>query len=649
MPGSRKNCMRTRIYAPVGSGCTTAGRQVPENRENKRTRPPRLAGKPIASKVRLQLQRGPSLAQPIEALVKRILTFMPLLLPVWLPFTGALLCGIVYGISSGFGLPFVIDQIFPIIFDPSTNLDDWQLTLYVAALPTAFLVRGVSGYFNSYLINFCGVRVLEQLRLKVFRKLQRLPLSFFRKNQSGDLLSRVMGDAEQLQNALLQISNDLIKQPVTFLGAIAVLIHLALANEGLGFVLLCLAVIPICVFPIRYVGSKVMKRAMRMQEQAGGLTAVLNENLGASPEIRAYNLEDREIERFSQASSKFFNARMKVIKYVNLLTPAIEIITAIGVAIAIFQASREGFQLELVVPVIMALYMSYEPVKKLGNIHSRIKQAVASLDRLDYVLKEPVGIEDPKKPAKLGKIKGKLRFEDVSFQYGEEEDPFVLHGVDLELKAGEVVAIVGPSGSGKTTLAGLIPRFHDPTKGRVTLDGIDLKKVGLTELRDAVALVPQHPFLFDGNVRDNVLIGETESSDASVEEVCKMAHANDFVKNFEQGYDEPLGEEGSRLSGGQIQRLALARAFLKNAPILVLDEATSALDSENEEKIQEAMRKLIKGKTTLLIAHRFSSLKLANRIVVLDKGRVVADGKHDDLYQSCRLYRTLHDAQDAQA
>tara|TARA_Y100000588_G_scaffold5925_1_gene7178 strand:+ start:14758 stop:16482 length:1725 start_codon:yes stop_codon:yes gene_type:complete len=574
---------------------------------------------------------------------------MPLLLPVWLPFTGALLCGIVYGISSGFGLPFVIDQIFPIIFDPSTNLDDWQLTLYVAALPTAFLVRGVSGYFNSYLINFCGVRVLEQLRLKVFRKLQRLPLSFFRKNQSGDLLSRVMGDAEQLQNALLQISNDLIKQPVTFLGAIAVLIHLALANEGLGFVLLCLAVIPICVFPIRYVGSKVMKRAMRMQEQAGGLTAVLNENLGASPEIRAYNLEDREIERFSQASSKFFNARMKVIKYVNLLTPAIEIITAIGVAIAIFQASREGFQLELVVPVIMALYMSYEPVKKLGNIHSRIKQAVASLDRLDYVLKEPVGIEDPKKPAKLGKIKGKLRFEDVSFQYGEEEDPFVLHGVDLELKAGEVVAIVGPSGSGKTTLAGLIPRFHDPTKGRVTLDGIDLKKVGLTELRDAVALVPQHPFLFDGNVRDNVLIGETESSDASVEEVCKMAHANDFVKNFEQGYDEPLGEEGSRLSGGQIQRLALARAFLKNAPILVLDEATSALDSENEEKIQEAMRKLIKGKTTLLIAHRFSSLKLANRIVVLDKGRVVADGKHDDLYQSCRLYRTLHDAQDAQA
>lgn len=574
---------------------------------------------------------------------------MPLLLPVWLPFTGALLCGIVYGISSGFGLPFVIDQIFPIIFDPSTNLDDWQLTLYVAALPTAFLVRGVSGYFNSYLINFCGVRVLEQLRLKVFRKLQRLPLSFFRKNQSGDLLSRVMGDAEQLQNALLQISNDLIKQPVTFLGAIAVLIHLALANEGLGFVLLCLAVIPICVFPIRYVGSKVMKRAMRMQEEAGGLTAVLNENLGASPEIRAYNLEDREIERFSQASSKFFNARMKVIKYVNLLTPAIEIITAIGVAIAIFQASREGFQLELVVPVIMALYMSYEPVKKLGNIHSRIKQAVASLDRLDYVLKEPVGIEDPKKPAKLGKIKGKLRFEDVSFQYGEEEDPFVLHGVDLELKAGEVVAIVGPSGSGKTTLAGLIPRFHDPTKGRVTLDGIDLKKVGLTELRDAVALVPQHPFLFDGNVRDNVLIGETESSDASVEEVCKMAHANDFVKNFEQGYDEPLGEEGSRLSGGQIQRLALARAFLKNAPILVLDEATSALDSENEEKIQEAMRKLIKGKTTLLIAHRFSSLKLANRIVVLDKGRVVADGKHDDLYQSCRLYRTLHDAQDAQA
>ncbi|MFP6900952.1 MAG: ABC transporter ATP-binding protein, partial [Opitutales bacterium] len=509
----------------------------------------------------------------------------------------------------------------------------------------AFLVRGVSGYFNSYLINYCGVRVLEQLRMKVFRKLQRLPLSFFHKNQSGDLLSRVMVDTEQLQYAILQISNDLIRQPVTFIGAIAVLIHMALEKEGLAFVLLCLAVIPICVFPIRYVGRKVLKRAMRMQERAGGMTAILSENLSATSEVRTFNLEERENKRFEKSAGEFFSARMKVIKYVNLLTPTIEIITAIGVSFAIFRASQEGIHLEVVVPVILALYMSYEPVKKLGAIHNRVKQGIASLDRLDHVLKEDESITDPENPRDWNEPKGEITFEKVSFHYENGDEKPALSDLSFTLKEGEVVALVGPSGAGKTTLAGLLPRFHDPSEGRVTLDGIDLRELRLKELRDAVAFVPQRPFLFDASVRTNVLVGKTERSSATVEEVCDLAHASEFVDSFEEGYEERLGEEGSRLSGGQLQRLALARAFLKNAPILVLDEATSALDSENEEKIQEAMRKLVEGKTTLLIAHRFSSLKLATRILVMNHGKIIADGSHEDLYRDCELYRVLHDTQ----
>lgn len=568
--------------------------------------------------------------------------------PVWLPFLGALLFGIVYGVSSGFGLPYVIDQVFPKIFAQSGEslaLSSWQLFLYVSWLPAAFLVRGVSGYFNSYLISYCGVRVLEQLRMKVFRKLQRLPLSFFKKNQSGDLISRVMVDTEQLQYAILQISNDLIRQPVTFIGAIAVLVYMALEKEGLAFVLLCLAVIPICVFPIRYVGRKVLNRAMRMQERAGGMTAILNENLSAPSEVRTFNLEERENKRFEKSSVEFFSARMKVIKYVNLLTPAIEIITAVGISVAIFQASRGGIHLEVVVPVILALYMSYEPVKKLGAIHNRVKQGVASLNRLDHVLKEDESITDPESPRKMGEPKGEITFEGVSFRYENGNEEPALSDLNFTLKKGEVVALVGPSGAGKTTLAGLLPRFHDPSEGQVTLDGIDLRELRLKELRDAVALVPQHPFLFDASVRTNVLVGKTERSKATVEEVCGLAHANEFVAGFDAEYEERLGEEGSRLSGGQLQRLALARAFLKNAPILVLDEATSALDSENEGKIQEAMRKLVEGKTTLLIAHRFSSLKLATRILVMDHGKVIADGSHEDLYRDCELYRVLHDAQ----
>ena len=584
--------------------------------------------------------------------MKRILKFLPMLKPVWLPFLGALFCGIVYGLSSGFGLPYVIDRVFPKIFPHdgvSQDIETWQLVLYVSWLPAAFLVRGVSGYFNSYLINFCGVRVLERLRMKVFRKLQRLPIAFFRRNQSGDLLSRVMADAEQLQQAIIQISNDLIKQPVTFIGAIAVLTIMAIEKEGLAFVLLCLAVIPICVFPIRYVGRKVLNRALRMQERAGGMTAVLNENLSASSEVRTFNMEEREIERFGKSSADFFGARMKVIKYVNLLTPAIEIITSIGVAIAIFRASRESIHLDVVVPVIVALYMSYEPVKKLGAIHNRVKQGIASLDRLNHVLNEPETIADPEEPVEMNDPRGEIIFENVSFEYEKGDEEPALSELNLTLKAGEVVALVGPSGAGKTTLAGLLPRFHDPTEGRVTLDGIDLSELRLKDLRDTVALVPQHPFIFDASVRENVLVGQTEHSTATVEEVCEMAHADEFVGSFDDGYDERLGEEGSRLSGGQLQRLALARAFLKNAPILLLDEATSALDSENEEKIQEAMRKLVEGKTTLLIAHRFSSLKLATRILVMDRGRIVADGSHDKLYRDCELYRVLHDAQGTQS
>ncbi|MBG28618.1 MAG: ABC transporter [Opitutae bacterium] len=573
-----------------------------------------------------------------------------MLRPVWLPFLGALLCGIIYGAASGFGLPFVINKIFPKIFSSEgieVEISNWQLMLYVSWLPIAFLIRGVSGYFNSYLINFCGVRVLEKLRLKVFAKLQRLPLAFFRKNQSGDLLSRVMTDAWQLQQAILNISNDLIKQPVTFFGALAALVYMALEKEGLAFVLLCLLVIPVCVFPMRYIGTKILNRAMRMQERAGGLTSVLNENFSATTEVRSFNLEERETGRFGTASREFFSARMKVIKYIHLLTPVIEVITAIGVSIAIYRAARGGISLEVVVPVIMALYMSYEPVKKLGLIHNQIKQALASLDRLEYILLEPETTNDSENPKKIDQFQGKITFENVSFEYEKGDERPALSNIDLTIEPDEVVALIGPSGAGKTTLADLLPRFHDPTDGRVTLDGIDLRELKLKDLRNAVALVPQHPFLFDATVRENVELGQAERSSATVEEVCALAHANEFIENFEQGYDEPLGEEGSRLSGGQLQRLALARAFLKNAPILVLDEATSALDSENEEKIQEAMTNLVKGKTTLLIAHRFSSLKLATRILVMDKGRIVADGSHDELYRDCELYRNLHKAQEA--
>lgn len=584
---------------------------------------------------------------------KNLLPYFSYLRPYWIAFLGALLCGVVYGLASGFGLPTMIDQVFPKIFptvdNPENSLGFSELLAYVSIIPLVFVVRGLSGYFNTYLINYCGVRVLEKIRIKVFEKLQKLPLSFFHKNQQGDLLSRVTNDTLQLQTAILTISNDVVRQPVTFLGALSALVYMAVQREGMAFVLLCLVVIPICIFPIRRVGEVLMKKALGMQERAGGLSAVLSENLSASREIRAFNLEGRENKRFRESSDHFFLARMKVIKYANMLTPIIEVITATGIAVAIFQASRMSIRLDAVVPVITALYLSYEPVKKLGAIQNHFKQALASLQRLEEVLDAEETVREPEHPVEISEIRGELRFEKVFFAYentGENmEPPPALINLNLTIKAGEVVALVGPSGAGKTTLAGMLSRFQDPSEGSVLLDGVDLRSISLSKLRDAVALVPQKPFLFDASVRENIEMGKSSYTDSSVEEVAEASHASSFINDFNNQYEESLGENGSRLSGGQLQRLALARAFYKNSPLLVLDEATSALDSENEEKIHEAMAELSKGKTTLLIAHRFSSIRLATRIIVMNEGRIIAEGPHESVYEDCELYRNLYDRQ----
>jgi len=573
--------------------------------------------------------------------------------PHWRAFSGALLFGAIYGISSGFGLPFMTDQVFPKIFPSQDNLaplTSWEIFFYVSWFPLVFLVRGVSSFFNSYLINYCGMKVLEKIRIEVFTKIQRLPLAFFQKHKSGDLLSRVTGDTAQLQTAVLSVSNDLIRQPITFLGAISALAVMAIQREGMAFVLLCLLAIPLCVFPIRRIGALLMTKALSLQQRAGDLSSVLNENLAGPAEVRSLNLQDREVSRFTNESEKFLGARMKVVKYAHLLTPLIEIITATGVTVAIFQAARTSIHLDAVVPVIVALYMSYEPVKKLGSIHNSIKQGLASLKRLQEILHSDESIAEPASPTLLTKIEGKLSLQDVSFHYpnpnqNSRSSIKAIDSITLEINPGELVALVGPSGAGKTTLAGLLNRLHDPTQGDVLLDGINLKQLSLHEVREAVALVPQKPFLFDDTVEENIKLGRSAHTNGTIEEALKNAYAWEFVESMPMKIKQKIGEKGSRVSGGQLQRLALARAFFRNSPILLLDEATSALDTENEEKIHQAMKRLTTGKTTIMIAHRFSSIRLANRIIVMDQGKLVSDGSHSELYSNCSLYRTLFDNQ----
>jgi len=577
-------------------------------------------------------------------LMSRFRPYFKYLRPVRGPLIGAIIAGVIYGVASGAGLPLMIKLVFPRIFaEDAVRLTTGQLILVASWLPAIFLIRGVAGFINSYLIQYSGVKVLEALRFDFFRKLQFLPLSFIQRQTSGDLISRGIADTNQLQFSLTAIANDGIKQPATLLGSISYLIWAAFNEEGIVLVLVCLALIPVCVFPIRFIGKKLLARAHQIQAQIGTVTDRFAENLSAAKEVRAFGLEQHQTDRFAVASRALINFQMKAVKYAQALNPAIEIISAFGLAFTLIYAYRSGVGLESFLAIIVALYSSYEPIKKLGALNNETKRGTSALMRLEYVLDEPVTITDPADPVKVGRLRGDLKFNDVTFAYKTGEP--VLHGIDVDIPAGTVCALVGPSGAGKSTFANLVPRFYEATAGSVSVDGHDVRQLNIADLRGNTAVVSQDPVLFNDTIYNNLLIGRAEATREEVEEAARNAHADEFIREFPQGYETTVGERGALLSGGQKQRLALARAFLRNAPILILDEATSALDSQSEQMIQDALRKLVVGKTVLIIAHRFSTIRDASKILVFDQGHIVGNGPHAELYNSNPLYRTLYDRQ----
>lgn len=556
----------------------------------------------------------------------------------------AIVCGLIYGVAYGAGVPLMARKVFPIIFgEHRVELSTWQLFLIALWLPSVFVVRGAAGYLNSYLIQHVGTRVLEAIRLDYFSKLQVVPFSFLQKNSTGDLLSRGLADANQLQTTLTTIANEIVKSPATLLGAIGYLIWQAYHEQGVMMVLVTLSVVPLSVLPIRYVGKKLIRRAGEIQAEMGAVTDRMAENLSAFKEVRAYNLEGREIERFGLVSRTLVRAQMKFVKYEKLLTPLIEIISTIGISITLIYAYRVRLEMASFMSVLAALYASYEPIKKLGSLNNDVKRGIGALERLEEVLNEPLTILDNPQAHSLLRARGDLSFENLSFAY-DASTP-VLRNVTIAIPPGTVCALVGPSGAGKSTFANLVPRFFDAVSGRLALDGRDVREIRLADLRRNIAIVSQDPVLFNDTIYNNILLARPEASKPELEEACRAAFAHDFISSFPAGYDTIVGERGARLSGGQKQRIALARAFLRNAPILILDEATSALDSESEAYIQKALQKLMVGKTVLIIAHRFSTIRDASLILVFDKGEIVASGTHAELYARSELYKSLFDQQ----
>ncbi len=574
--------------------------------------------------------------------------------PVRWQFALGLLAALIYAAATGLGMPLMVDVVFPVLFGEGAKKDSWyvqwmtnelghvskdSLLFYTCLwIPLIFLIRAGADYASSYLIEYSGQRVVEGVRMDLFKKLQSLPLSFFKKNPSGDLLSRLMNDTAIFRQVIANASSDLIKQPATLVGALGYLTFKAVTDHSFFIAMVSMVTVPLCVLVIRAAGKKLERRARTLQAQSGNLTTALTEAIQAPLEIRAYNLQEKQISSFHQQIQNILRTTMKVVKYRKAISPSIEVVAACGFAVALFLGVRAGMSQSGFLTLGMALFMSYEPIKKLGAIHSLFKQGKAAAERIEYILHEQNHLSDPASPMALKAPTEAIRFDRLSFAYGSEP---VLKEIDLTIRVGQVVALVGPSGAGKSTFAHLIPRFYDPTAGAITFDGIDIREFRKSDVRNAIAVVPQMPSLFIGTIADNIRVGRENATDEEVRAAARKAHADEFIRNLTNGYETQVGERGDLLSGGQRQRIAIARAFLKDAPILILDEATSALDAESEAMVQQALAALVKGRTTFIIAHRYSTITIADRVLVFDQGRIIADGNHESLRETSSIYRSM--------
>lgn len=556
----------------------------------------------------------------------------------------AIVYGLIFGATNGLGIPTIIKYVFPAIFDRSNGATLSDVIRIAACIPMLFLLRAVCSYLNSYYVQLAGVKILESVRLDFFRKLQLLPLSFMQRESTGDLLSRGIADTAQLQTTMTLMANDGVKQPMALLGAVGFLIMQAFGTDGALTVLVCLTIVPLTVLPVHYVGKKVVKRARQVQNQLGDVSSQLSENISAAREVRAFSLEKRETDRFERSTNALVVAQMKVVKYAQALTPTIELLSAIGIAATLIFAFMSNVKLETFLSIATALYVCYEPIKKIGYLNSEINRGMASLARIEYVLNEPLTINDPERPETVTRFRGRIAFNNVTFAYGKAP---ALRNVTANIPPGTVCALVGPSGAGKSTFANLVPRFYEVAAGSVTIDGLDVRSMRIADLRRNIALVSQEPVLFNDTIYNNLALGTDVASREEIITAARHAHAHEFIEKLPLGYETIVGERGALLSGGQKQRIAIARAFLRRAPILILDEATSALDSESEAGIQDALRRLVSGKTVLIIAHRFSTIRDASMILVFDQGEIVAQGDHASLYANNALYKSLYDKQSA--
>lgn len=558
------------------------------------------------------------------------------------PYMHRLLFAMVCTIMAAAGnlyIPWIIkDMIDEVLSDKNGTMLNW----IAASIIAIFIVRGLFWYGQNYLMSYVGQSVIIDIRAAVFKKLQRLSVSFYDKNKTGTIMSYVTNDVNALQSAMVENTIEMITEGFILIGSVVAMIYLDWR----------LTLFTVCTFPVvlwfmEFFGKKIRKTGGRIQECTADITSVLQESVASARVIKSFVREDYEVDRFDVENKANFRANMKNAQLMATLTPVVELVAAIGVTMIIWYGGNNVINGTITAGSLVA-FLTYavnisNPIKRLTRVIGNIQKALAAAQRVFMIIDMPEEIAESRDAKQLPEVSGKVEFQNVSFAYNDKGN--VITDLSFSVKPGEVIAIVGPSGAGKSTIANLLPRFYDVNKGDIKIDGHSVREVTLDSLREQVGIVPQETMLFNGSVYNNILYGRLDATKEEIEAAAKAANAHDFIMQLTDGYETKLGDRGVNLSGGQRQRIAIARAILKNPRILILDEATSALDTESERVVQEALDRLMVGRTSFVIAHRLSTVKNADKILVLEKGNLVESGTHDELLALDGLYAHLYKIQ----
>jgi subfamily B ATP-binding cassette protein MsbA len=518
-------------------------------------------------------------------------------------------------------------------------------TVVAFALVASTVLKGLCDYSGTYLVNYAGFGMITDLRNDLYEVTLRRSSGFFHKHATGTILSTLINDVDRVQNAVSSVISEFLQQLFTFIGGLALVIYL---GGNLSWALLLF--IPVVVTSARKIGREVRTRTRGGQDRLAEIQNILHETVTGHRIVKAFNTELWEILRFRKAASRLFRANMRSVRVQSISSPLMDSIGAVAIALLLWIGRNEIKSGHMTIGIfgafIIALFKLYDPVRKFAYFYNSFQQAMGASSSIFGFFDVKDDVKERAHAITLKGFSQSVEFENVGFSYSTEEGEHqILHNVDLAVRAGEVLAVVGPSGAGKSTLVNLIPRFFDVTSGRILIDGHDLRELTLASLRRQVAQVTQETILFNDTVRNNIAYGQPDVKHALVEQAARNALAHDFILRMPQGYDTVIGEKGFRLSGGERQRMAIARAILKDAPILILDEATSALDAESESLVQAALANLMQGRTVVVIAHRLSTIRRANRIAVLEDGRITAIGSHEELLNTSPTYQRLYQLQ----